>query len=473
MIAHGFNVTVDYKKIAIVGMACRFPGGANSPSAYWDILKNGQDVVTQVPTARWGTNFYQHNNKKSAGKSYTFAAGVLDQVDQFDAEFFGISPREAQQMDPQQRLLLELTWEALENAGQAPQALAGRNCAVYIGIASTDYVHRRVDDLCSIDAYSMTGNTASIASNRISYIFDLKGPSVSVDTACSSSLVALHQACQSIWSGDAEMAITGGVNMLLHPFGFVGFSKASMLSPQGRCQTFDADGDGYVRAEGAAIFFLKPLAQAEADGDPIQAVIVASGINCDGHTNGITVPSSEQQGQLLQTVYARAGIDANQLTYLEAHGTGTMVGDPLETHALGKVLGQTRTKPLPIGSAKTNVGHLETASGMAGLVKVVLSLQHRAIPASLHVKNLNPRIDFAGLNLQPITEFTPIAETAEPLLMGVNSFGFGGANAHVVVQSYSKPVTSSASLTTEIFPPLVLSAKTETALQAQAQQYAD
>lgn len=473
MIAHGFNVTVDYKKIAIVGMACRFPGGANSPSAYWDILKNGQDVVTQVPTARWGTNFYQHNNKKSAGKSYTFAAGVLDQVDQFDAEFFGISPREAQQMDPQQRLLLELTWEALENAGQAPQALAGRNCAVYIGIASTDYVHRRVDDLCSIDAYSMTGNTASIASNRISYIFDLKGPSVSVDTACSSSLVALHQACQSIWSGDAEMAITGGVNMLLHPFGFVGFSKASMLSPQGRCQTFDADGDGYVRAEGAAIFFLKPLAQAEADGDPIQAVIVASGINCDGHTNGITVPSSEQQGQLLQTVYARAGIDANQLTYLEAHGTGTMVGDPLETHALGKVLGQTRTKPLPIGSAKTNVGHLETASGMAGLVKVVLSLQHRAIPASLHVKNLNPRIDFAGLNLQPITEFTPLAETAEPLLMGVNSFGFGGANAHVVVQSYSKPVTSSASLPTEIFPPLVLSAKTETALQAQAQQYAD
>ena len=321
------------KKIAIVGMACRFPGEASSPDAYWDVLKNGKDVVSEISSERWGTDFYQHPDQKEPGKSYTFSAGVLPQVDEFDASFFGISPREAAQMDPQQRLLLELTWEALENGEQIPEQLSGSQCAVYVGIASTDYAHRRMDDLSSLDPYSMTGNTASIASNRISYVFDLHGPSVSVDTACSSSLVALHQACNAIWSGDAPMAITGGVNMLLHPFGFVGFSKASMLSPRGRCRAFDASGDGYVRAEGSAVLFLKPLEHAERDGDPIHAVIVNTGVNCDGRTNGITLPSPEGQAKLLKTVYEGAGINPNDLSYLEAHGTGTAVGDPLEAAA--------------------------------------------------------------------------------------------------------------------------------------------
>ncbi len=457
-------------------MACRFPGEANSPDAYWDVLKEGKDLVTEVSPERWGVDFYQHPDKKEPGKSYTFSAGVLPQVDEFDASFFGISPREAAQMDPQQRLLLELTWEALEDGQQVPESLAGSQTAVYIGIASTDYAHRRMDDLSSLDPYSMTGNTASIASNRISYIYDLHGPSVSVDTACSSSLVALHQACNAIWNGDAPSAITGGVNMLLHPFGFVGFSKASMLSPSGRCRAFDASGDGYVRSEGSAVLFLKPLEDAQRDGDPIHAVIVDTAINSDGRTNGITLPSTEGQAALLERIYKRAGIKPDDLVYLEAHGTGTVVGDPLEAGALAKVLGKKRKKALPIGSAKTNLGHLETASGMAGLLKVILSLKNRAIPASLHFDEPNPHIDFVADKLSVVTEFTPLESSDNLLLMGVNSFGFGGANAHVIVEEYQSLNVPSEQNTEEektdsSIPPLFLSANTTNALRAMAGQY--
>ena len=459
-------------------MACRFPGEASSPEAYWEVLKQGKDLVTEVSADRWGTDFYKHPDKKEPGKSYTFSAGVLPQVDEFDASFFGISPREAAQMDPQQRLLLELTWEALEDGRQVPESLAGSQCAVYVGIASTDYAHRRMDDLSSLDPYSMTGNTASIASNRISYIYDLHGPSVSVDTACSSSLVALHQACNAIWNGDAPSAITGGVNMLLHPFGFVGFSKASMLSPRGRCRAFDATGDGYVRSEGSAVLFLKPLEDAEADGDPIHAVIVDTAINSDGRTNGITLPSTEGQAKLLKQVYDRAGIHPDDLAYLEAHGTGTAVGDPLEAGALAEVLGRRRTKSLPIGSAKTNLGHLETASGMAGLLKVILSLKNKAIPASLHFNEPNPHIDFVADKLSVVTSYTPLEEADKPLLMGVNSFGFGGANAHAIIEEYEKPrkdsVTADAKDARELdLPPLFLSASNSSALKAMAGQFRD
>ncbi len=462
------------KKIAIVGMACRLPGNIQSPDDYWQVLKKGEDVVTSIDESRWGTDFYQHPNKKEPGKSYTFAAGVLSQIDQFDASFFGISPREAAQMDPQQRLLLELTWEALENGGQLPENLAGSKCAVYIGIASTDYAHRRMDDLSSLDPYSMTGNTASIASNRISYLFDLHGPSVSVDTACSSSLVALHQACSSIWNGDAPMAIAGGVNMLLHPFGFVGFSKASMLSPRGRCHAFDDGGDGYVRSEGSGILFLKKLEDAIADGDPIQAVILESGINSDGQTNGISLPSAKGQAALLTEVYNKAGFDPNELSYIEAHGTGTAVGDPIETSAISKVLAASRKKPLPIGSAKTNVGHLETASGMAGIFKVIMSLKNRALPKSLHFDTPNKNIDFKAAKLQVVTRFTPLKKSKSPLLMGVNSFGFGGANAHVLLEEYIQGETAAFhTLQKHYTPPLFLSANSKPALRATAQQYLD
>jgi acyl transferase domain-containing protein/acyl carrier protein len=469
--------TCMHEKIAIVGVACRLPGGIASLDDYWQVLSQGRDVVTEISNERFGTEFFQHPNRKEAGKSVTFSAGVLDDIEHFDAAFFGISPREAEQMDPQQRLLLELAWEALENGGQVPENLAGSDCAVYVGIASTDYLNRRVDDPASMDAYTMTGNTASIASNRISYIFDLHGPSVSVDTACSSSLVAVHQACQAIRSGEASMAIAGGVNMLLHPFAFVGFSQASMLSARGRCRTFDASGDGYVRAEGAAVLFLKPLAQAEADGDPIHAVIVSSGINADGKTNGITVPSYNQQGKLLRKVYSAADVDVNDLVYLEAHGTGTSIGDPIETRAIGEVLGQARAQdnPLLIGSAKSNLGHLETASGMAGLLKAVLALEKQALPPSIHVENFNPKIDFAGLNLKVVTELTPLKASQRRQLVGINSFGFGGANAHVLIESYRPTVeqkhqTSSA---TAALPPFMLSARSDAALKAMASQYAE
>ncbi len=463
------------KKIAIIGMACRLPGKIKTPEHYWSVLSQGQDVVTEISDERWGTDFYSHSNKKEPGKSYTFAAGVLDDVDQFDAAFFGISPREAEQMDPQQRLLLELAWEAIEDSRTNIEKFNGSDCAVYMGIASNDYAHRRTDDLASLDAYTMTGNTASVASNRISYNFNLQGPSVSVDTACSSSLVAVHQACKSIWAGEASSALCGGINMLLHPFPFVGFSKASMLSPDGRCKAFDNSGNGYVRAEGAGIFLLKPLAQAEADGDHIHAVIVNSGVNCDGSTSSITVPGMETQSALLDKVYSDAGISASDLSYLEAHGTGTAVGDPLEAHSLGQSIGVHRTqdKPLLIGSAKTNVGHLETASGMAGLLKAVLTLKNRAIPASLHFNNPNENIDFSGLNLQVVTELTPLSNQDKPHLVGVNSFGFGGANAHVLIEEY-KPTTQQASLESTAFNqtlPLVMSARSPEALSRVAEQY--
>ncbi|SPB15582.1 type I polyketide synthase WcbR [Caballeronia novacaledonica] len=291
------------EKIAIVGMACRFPGGVTNPDEFWELLRNETDAVTEIPAGRFGTDFYRHPNKREPGRSYTFAAGVLDDVAGFDANFFGISPREAAQMDPQQRLLLELAWEAFEDAGMPPRAQRGTRCGVYVGVASPDYGNRSMDDLSAIDPYSATGNTLSIASNRLSYWFDLRGPSMSIDTACSSSLVALHQAVRALESGEADTAIAGGVNLLLHPFGFVAFSKASMLSPRGRCRAFDATADGYVRAEGGAVVVLKTLARALADGDTIHAVIAGTGVNSDGFSQGgISVPGAAAQADLLRTV---------------------------------------------------------------------------------------------------------------------------------------------------------------------------
>ncbi len=457
-------------------MACRLPGNIKSPEDYWHVLSEGKDVVTEVSSDRWGTDFYSHPDKNEPGKSYTFAAGVLDNIDLFDPAFFGISPREADQMDPQQRLLLELAWETLENAGVPAERIKGSECAVYVGIASNDYAHRRTDDLASLDAYTMTGNTASVASNRISYTFDLRGPSVSVDTACSSSLVAIHEACKSLWLDEAPVALCGGINMLVHPFPFVGFSKASMLSPTGRCRAFDASGDGYVRSEGAGMLLLKPLAQAEADGDRIHAVIVNSGVNCDGNTSGITVPGMETQSALLERVYRGTGVTADDLSYVEAHGTGTPVGDPLEATALGNALGKLRDteKPLLIGSAKTNLGHLETASGMAGFLKATLSLKNKTIPSSLHFKAPNPNIDLQRLNLKVVTENTPLNQQIKPHYIGINSFGFGGANAHILLEEYKTPTSASQTAEApEISASLILSSRTPEALKALAARYAN
>ncbi|MCP5150267.1 MAG: SDR family NAD(P)-dependent oxidoreductase [Chromatiales bacterium] len=460
-------------EIAIVGMACRFPGLATSPGEFWRLLDEGRDAVTEIGDERWTKSLYHHPDPKARGRSYTWAAGVLEGVDQFDAEFFGIAPREAAQMDPQQRLLLEMAWEALEDGGQVPSRLAGSGCGVWVGISGTDYANSRIDDPASGDAYFMTGGTLSIAANRLSYVFDLHGPSMAIDTACSSSLVALHQACQSLLRNEVPSALVGGVNMLLTPFPFIGFSKASMLAPDGRCRAFDAAGSGYVRAEGGAVLFLKPLAAAEADGDPVHAVIRATAVNSDGRTRGLSMPNASAQESLLRSLYGRRrrDLDPADVVYVEAHGTGTAAGDPQEAAAIGRALGTGRAAPLPIGSVKSNIGHLEPASGLAGLMKVVLALENGVIPASLHFASANPSIPFAELNLEVVTERRPLPAAGGPMLMGVNSFGFGGTNAHVVVERYAAPSARRRRRVAGL-PPLLLSARSEAALGPLAARYA-
>ncbi len=461
--------------IAIVGFAFRFPGDLGLEAELWDALMQGRDLVGRVPSDRWAVDELAHPKRSEPGKSISFAAGVLSRIDEFDAGFFGISPREAAWLDPQQRLLLELAWESMENAGCPPSRLAGSDCAVYVGISGLDYGTRGLDDLASMSAHTMTGNTLSVAANRLSYVFDLHGPSLAVDTACSSSLVALHHACNALRSGEASSALVGGVNMLLHPYPFVGFTKASMLSADGRCKAFDASGNGYVRAEGGAVLLLKPLERALADGDKIHAVILASGANADGsRKTGITIPSADGQAELMQQVLRRSGLSAQDVDFIEAHGTGTMIGDPVETAAIGRVYGPARSEPLPIGSVKANLGHLESASGMAGLVKTIVALKRGELPPSLHLNTPNPNIDFDGLNLRLITEpFRLSAKAGKPLIAGVNSFGFGGANAHVLLSA--APIASQGPVRDGqvLDAPLFLSARSDAALRALAARYAD
>lgn len=420
------------KRVAIIGAAYRFPG--TTPEAFWHDLKQEKDLVTQVAPDRWSQEVFRHPDRRHPGTSVTFSAGSLGDISGFDAGFFGISPREAAQMDPQQRILLELAWESLEDAGMIPAKLRGTQCGVYLGIASQDYSYRFADDMSAIDASSATGNTSSVAANRLSYLFDLQGPSLSLDTACSSSLVAFHQACQAIRSGDISMAITGGISLHLHPYGFLIFSKAGMLSSSGRCRVFDADGDGYVRSEGGGLFILKEYEQALADNDRILAVVEGSAVNTDGRKSGLTVPDPTAQATLMRDAYRQAGIAPDAIDYIEAHGTGTAVGDPVETRAIGEALGQQRQTPLPIGSVKSNAGHLETASGVIGLAKALYSLRHREVPATIGIKRINPAIKTGEWNLDIVTHARPLAAQGK-LVIGVNSFGFGGANAHVIVSS--------------------------------------
>ncbi|MGM8849338.1 SDR family NAD(P)-dependent oxidoreductase [Salinicola halophyticus] len=459
------------KRVAIIGAAHRFPSAPTS-QRFWQALKTGEDLVTTVAEDRWGLEAYRHPDKQHPGTSYTFAAGSLGDISGFDAGFFGISPREAAQMDPQQRILLEMTWEAMEDAGIPPQALRGSQCGVFLGIASLDYSYRMADDMSAIDTSTATGNTSSIASNRISYLFDLHGPSMSMDTACSSSLVAFHQACQSIRSGETTMALAGGISLHLHPFGFIIFAKASMLSPTGRCQVFDEAGDGYVRSEGGGIFLLKDYDTAVADGDRILAVVAGSGVNTDGYKKGLTVPNPDAQVALMNQTLERAGLTPDDIDYLEAHGTGTAVGDPLETRAIGAAIGQKRKTPLPIGSVKSNLGHLETASGVAGLAKALYALREREVPATIGIRKVNPRIDLKGWNLDIVDQPRKLKAEGQ-LTIGINSFGFGGANAHVILQSALETPAPEAVETPERRLPLCLSARSPEALREFAARLSD
>lgn len=462
------------RRVAIIGNATRFPGVPGE--TLWQSLLAGRDLVTEVHASRWDWRRFYHPDRRSPGTSVTFAAGSLGDIGGFDADFFGISPREAATMDPQQRLLLELTWEALEHAGVPPSRLRGSRCGVYIGISSPDFAYRHTADLASLGNLFATGNTFSIAANRLSYVFDLKGPSMAIDTACSSSLVAFHQACQAIRAGECDTALTGGVSLHLHPFGFVAFSKAGMLSPRGRCRVFSEDADGYVRSEGAGIFVLKALDQALADGDPILAEVAASGTNTDGHKSGLTVPSAQAQAQLLTEVYARAGIDPDGLDYLEAHGTGTAVGDPIEVTAIGQALGRHRHHPLPIGSVKSNIGHLETAAGIAGLYKALGCLTQRFVPATIGVDRLNPELHLDEANVDVVLTPRTLPESG-PLTVGINSFGFGGANAHVVLTTPPPPSLVRSRPTPRVSfeqpLPLLVSAHDEEALAALASRLSD
>ncbi|GAA2636906.1 SDR family NAD(P)-dependent oxidoreductase [Actinomadura fulvescens] len=470
--------------VAIVGVGCRLPGGIADLTGLWSALAQGRDLVGTVPAERFEAERFVDGSMARTGKSYTAAGGFLDDIACFDAEFFGISPREAAQMDPQHRLLLETAVEALDDAAIDPAVLAGTDTGVFVGISDMAYGALQLSRPAEMNAYTMAGAASSIAANRVSHFLDLRGPSMAIDTACSSSLVAVERACQELWSGNSRVALAGGANVLLNPTAYVGFCQASMLSRKGRCAAFSAEADGFVRAEGAGMIVLKPLADAIADGDRIHAVIAGAGSNCDGRTMGLALPSAEAQEQLLRQVYARAGVSPDEMVYVEAHGTGTLVGDPAEATSLGRVLGMRRSRgALPIGSVKSNVGHLEPASGMAGLFKALLVLRHETIPASLHLDPLNPDIDFTGLGLEPVAAPRPLPDGPGRRFVGVNSFGFGGANAHLVL-SPPPPVaetveppppaqTGAAEEEQQRVLPLVASGRTPEAATSAAEMLAD
>src|SRR5829696_6504909 len=387
------------EKIAIVGIGCRLPGGIESPDALWQFLCSGGDAVREIPPDRWNLHPVYDPHPDTPGKSISRRAALLNDVAAFDAAFFGISPREAAVMDPQQRLLLETTWRAFEDAGIPAESLAGSRTGVYIGISHSDYHGIQQFGRRQIDVHTATGGALSIAANRLSHRFDLRGPSLAIDTACSSSLVALDAACTALLTGECDTALVGGVGVILTPDVTITFSRAGMLSPDGCCKAFDSRANGYVRGEGAGIVVLKKLSRALLDGDRIHAVICSTSVNQDGHTSTITVPNRVAQEQMLRQACARAGILPSEVGYVEAHGTGTAVGDPIEASAIGSVFGQGRDPddPCIIGSIKTNIGHLEPAAGVAGLIKATLCVRKGEIPPNLHFQTPNPHIDFAKL----------------------------------------------------------------------------
>ncbi|HEU4577828.1 MAG TPA: SDR family NAD(P)-dependent oxidoreductase [Polyangiaceae bacterium] len=424
--------------IAIVGIGCRLPGGADDPEGFWRLLRDGIDATSDVPADRWHADDYYDSDPEAPGKAYTRRGAFLKRVDGFDADFFGISPREALGMDPQQRMLLEVTWEALEDAGIAPDQLRGSATGVWVGLCVDDYARRSIlsGDAAAIDAYSALGNTRSVAAGRISYVLDLHGPTVQIDTACSSSLVAVHQACQSLRSRECDLALVGGVNLMLAPDSTVALCKLRALAPDGRCKTFDAAADGYGRGEGCGIVVLQRLSDARTAGHRIRALIRGSASNHDGHSNGLTAPSGIAQEAVIRSALANAGLDPADVGYVEAHGTGTLLGDPIEVLALHRVYGQGRdpNSPLVVGSVKTNFGHLEGAAGVVGLIKAAVCLEREGIPASLNFHRPNPKIPWANVCVRVASEPVRWARNAVPRRAGISSFGISGTNAHVLLQ---------------------------------------
>ena len=473
--------TIEAQKnepIAIIGMGCRLPGAVVDSESLWNLLANGESGICEVPAERWDINALYDADISAPGKMNTRYGGFIQNVADFDPEFFGISPREAASMDPQQRLLLEVTWEALENANIDPRKLYGKSAGVFIGIIAYDYGQRLlgINGLEKIDAYSGTGSSLGVAAGRLSYILGLTGPSLSLDTACSSSLVSIHLACESLRRRECNLAITGGVNLMLEPGLSVNFSKAHMLSPDGQCKTFDASADGYVRGEGCGIVVLKRLSDAIKDHDPILALIRGSAVNQDGASGGLTVPSGPSQSSVIRQALQNAKLEPNDVGYIEAHGTGTSLGDPIELGSMSDVFshGRDQMDPLWIGSIKTNIGHLEAAAGIAGIMKLILALQHEEIPPHLNCHSPTTRFPWNERPIRVAQTSRPWVRSDKPRIAGISSFGFSGTNAHILLeeaplvhaQNNLKDKTESTS--THI---LNLSAQTEQALSQIAKAY--
>ena len=429
-----------HEPIAIVGMSCRFPGDVDSPDSFWKLLQRKTDAISEVPTDRWQVDQYHAVEPNAPGKMISRNGGFIPNLYDFDASFFRVSPREAVTLDPQQRLALELGWEALEQAGIAPDSLsdvAEQSVGVFLGISSIDHWQRLLAQSPEdIDAYLATGNSHSVAAGRLSFLLGVNGPSLAVDTACSSSLVAVHLACQSLRQQECNLALVGGVNRMLTPAASINFSKARMLSADGRCRTFDQAASGFGRAEGGGMVVLKRLSDAQAAGDRIQAVILGSATNHNGRTNGLTAPSKLAQVAVIQQALTASRITPAEVDYVETHGTGTALGDPIEVGALGQVFAKAkRMEPILLGALKTNIGHAEAAAGMAGLIKTVLAIENKQIPANLHLDCPNPLIEWEALPFYLPGQTTAWPTETDACTAGVSAFGFNGTNAHLVVQS--------------------------------------
>jgi acyl transferase domain-containing protein len=453
--------------LAIVGVGCRLPGGVRSLEDLHALLREGRSGIREVPEDRWDAASLFHPDFHKRGHLQVTRGGFLDDVADFDAGFFGIAPKEALRMDPQQRLILEVSYQAFEDAGLPLDAVAGSRTSVFVGAGSRDYAIVQAERRF-IGPTTNTGSAASIVANRVSFLFDLRGPSVAVDTACSSALTAFHLACQTLWDGTADMALAGGVNLILSPEASMGFSKGGYLSPDGECRAFSDDANGYVRSEGAGMVLIVPRSKAREAGMRVHGLIRATVLNQDGRTPGMTMPSGAAQEAMLRQAYAQAGVDPHEVAYVEAHGTGTAVGDPIEANAIGGVLGAGRDPqtPLWLGSIKTNVGHLEPGAGVAGLLKLLLTLRERTVFPNLNFRAPNPDIAFDSLRLRVATELTPLP-AGPPLIGGVNSFGFGGTNGHLVLQAPAAAAPAPATGPADATGPhlLLTSARSEPALR--------
>ncbi|WP_139822473.1 type I polyketide synthase, partial [Mycobacterium lacus] len=453
--------------IAVVGIGCRFPGEVSGPESFWDLLVEGRDAISRIPSDRWDAEDFYHPDPLTPGRMTTKWGGFVPDIAGFDAEFFGIAPREAAAMDPQQRMLLEVAWEALEHAGIPPDSLGGTRTGVMMGVYFNEYQSMLAASLENVDAYSGTGNAHSITVGRISYLLGLRGPSVAVDTACSSSLVAVHLACQSLRLRETDLALAGGVSVTLRPETQIAISAWGLLSPQGRCATFDAAADGFVRGEGAGVVVLKRLTDAVRDGDRVLAVVRGSAVNQDGRSNGVTAPNTAAQCDVIADALRSSDVAPETVNYVEAHGTGTVLGDPIEFEALAATYGR-GDSPCALGAVKTNIGHTEAAAGIAGFIKAALAVQRSTIPPNLHFSQWNPAIDAASTRFFVPTENVAWPTAEGPRRAAVSSFGLGGTNAHVVIEQGQEVAPAPARAADHEVSTLIVAGKTPQRVAATA-----